>query len=113
MTVKTRLTQARTDNRNDDAPVVSDNLAVVLGALYDLNRHRDADTLAQKIVSVMPRAIACDTAIFARIEPAGPSFTFASWPSDRFAGVDHNDAARLHLQDHPLVAHLSARRNGA
>ena len=105
------LTRAGADSRRDDSPAVPDTLAAVLGALYDLNRHRDADTLAQKIVSVVPRAIVCDSAIFARIEPATRSFTFSSWPTDRFARVDHKDAVGLHLQDHPLVAHFRVRRN--
>jgi DNA-binding CsgD family transcriptional regulator len=102
---------AGADSRGGDSPALSETLTVVLGALYDLNRHRDADTLAQKIVTVVPRTITCDSAIFARIEPATLSFTFSSWPADRFAAVDHKDAARLHLQDHPLVAHFRVRRN--
>jgi hypothetical protein len=41
MTAKIRLTQAGADGLGDDSPAGSDTFAVVLGALYDLNRHRD------------------------------------------------------------------------
>ncbi len=88
-----------------------DAFAHVLDALYDLNRHRDAGTLAEAIVSVVPRAIACDSAVFARIDLAAQSFTFTAWPPDHFAGVEHNQAVRLHRRDHPLVSHFTARRD--
>jgi hypothetical protein len=97
--------------RGDAPGVAFEILAAVLDALYDLNRHRDANTLPETIVSVIPRAIACDSAVYARIEPATRSFTLSSWPPDRFAGVHHNEAFRLHVQHHPLVAHFATMRD--
>ena len=111
MNVTTRLTKPLGKQQGETPPQAFDNLAAVLGALYDLNRHRDANTLAQAIVSTVPRAIACDSAIFARIEPATQSFTFSAWPAGHFAGVDHNEVVRLHRQDHPMLAHFCARRD--
>ena len=94
MTATTRSTQAGTVHRGEISQQTFETLTAVLGALYDLNRHRDASTLADAIVSIVPHAIACDSAIFARLEPATRSFTFSSWPSGRFTHVDHNDALR-------------------
>jgi len=103
--------QTGNDDRGDDSPEVRDILAVVLDALYDLNRHRDANTLSQAIVSIIARIVPCESVMFARIEPAIRSFTLSSWPPDRFASVHHTDAVRLHVQHHPLVAHFSTRRD--
>lgn len=99
-------------NREDEPRArLSANLPLVLGALYDLNRHRDPATLGRTIVSVVARVIACDSAMLARIDPAAQSFTLACWPDDRFASVDHNDAWQLHRRDHPLVGHYAVRRD--
>ena len=87
--------------------VASAVLAAVVGALYDLHRHRDASTLSEKILAV----VLCDSALWVRVEPEKRSFTFAAWPADRFAAVDRKEAASLHLQDHPLVEHFSTRRD--
>src|SRR5574339_657566 len=88
-----------------------ERLAVMFGALYDLSRHRDAATLGQRIVQVVPRIVACDSAIFARIQPATRTFTFIAWPERSFEAIDHGDVTALHLQDHPVIAHFSARRD--
>lgn len=109
MTATTKVTQGIDQGETSQGPL--DTLTAVLGALYDINRHRDANTLAREIVSVVPRAIVCDSAIFARVEAATRSFTFSAWPAGQFADVDHNDAVKLHRQDHPLVAHFSVRRD--
>src|SRR6185295_10750464 len=109
MTATTKVTQGIDQGETSQGSL--DTLTAVLGALYDINRHRDANTLAREIVSVVPRAIACDSAIFARVEAATRSFTFSAWPTGQFADVDHNDAVKLHRQDHPLVAHFSVRRD--
>jgi len=101
MTATTKVTQGIDQGETSQGSL--DTLTAVLGALYDINRHRDANTLAREIVSVVPRAIACDSAIFARVEAATRSFTFSAWPTVQFADVDHNDAVRLHCQDHPLL----------
>jgi hypothetical protein len=91
--------------------VASAVLAAVVGALYDLHRHRDASTLSEKILAVVLRMIACDSALWARVGPERQSFTFAAWPADRFAAVDRKEAASPHLQDHPLVEQFSTRRD--
>ena len=111
MTVTTRATQSEKLQRGELSPEAFETLATVLGALYDLNRHRDSTTLAQTIVSAVPRAIACDSAIFARIDAASQSFTFSAWPVGHFAGIDHKEAVRLHRRDHPLLAHFATRRD--
>lgn len=80
MTAKTNPTPAVSALRDDAPGVAFDTLAAVLDALYDLNRLRDPNTLPQKIVSVIPRAIACDSAVYARIEPATRSFTLSPGP---------------------------------
>ena len=103
--------QSGTDHRHDDTPVERGNLQQTLDALYDLYRRCDSSTLGQTIVAAIPKAIACDSAAFVRIEPAVASFTLTSWPIDRFEGIDHNDAVALHVRDHPLVAHFSTRRD--
>jgi hypothetical protein len=103
--------QAAKDHRNDDSPEACSNLQQTLDALYDIYRRCDASTLGQTIVSAMPKAIACDSAVFVRIEPTAGSFTLTSWPIDRFDGIDHNNALALHVRDHPLVAHFSTRRD--
>lgn len=86
-------------------------LAAVSEALYDLNRHRAADTLPEKILSVVTRLIPCDSAVFIRIEPATTSFSFLSRPADIFAGLNHKEIAELHLRDHPFITHFSVRRD--
>lgn len=111
MTAQTKLTPADPATGDDASARESEALAAVLGALYDLGRHRDTHTLAQKIVSVVPRMIACDSAAFARIDPATRSFSLASWPDGAFAAVDQDEAVGLHRHDHPLVAHFSTRRD--
>lgn len=83
----------------------------LIGALYDLSRHRDAATLGQRIVTVVSRIVACDSAIFARIQPATRTFTFVAWPERSFDVIDHSEVIALHLRDHPLVAHFAARRD--
>jgi DNA-binding CsgD family transcriptional regulator len=83
----------------------------LFGALYDLSRHRDSATLGQRIVAVVPRIVACDSAVFARIQPATRTFTFVAWPERSFESIDHSEVIALHLQDHPLIAHFAARRD--
>jgi hypothetical protein len=78
--------------------VASAVLAAVVGAFYDLHRHRDASTLSEKILAVVPRMIACDSALWVRVEPERQSFSFAAWPADRFAAVDRKEAASLQAQ---------------
>jgi hypothetical protein len=89
MTVKTDPTPVGTDNLNGDSPKVYAAITAVVDALYDLHRHRDVGTLAEKILTVVPRMIACDSAAWVRIEPATQSFTFSAWPAGRFGGLDH------------------------
>lgn len=111
MSAQSRLVRAGTDGGSHGSPVRSDDLDTLLGALYDLNRHRDAGTLAEKIVAVVPRIVACDSAVFVRIDPRTRSFSFSAWPAGAFADIDHGEAVRLHQHDHPLVAHFAARRD--
>lgn len=86
-------------------------LEAVLEALYDLYRHRDINSLPARILSVVTNLIACDSALYIRTDPATTSFSLTSWPADAFASVDHSRVAELHLRDHPVVAHFSARRD--
>ena len=86
-------------------------LDAVLEALYDLYRHRDINSLPARILSVVTKLIACDSALHIRIEPATKSFSLTSWPADAFASMDHGRVAELHLRDHPVVAHFAARRD--
>jgi len=111
MTAQFKLTFADVAKRDDGAPPAAETLSSLLGALYDLNRHRDAHTLPRKIVSVAVRVIACDSAAFVRVDSATRSFSLVSWPDGAFAGIDQDDAFRLHRRDHPLVAHFSAARD--
>lgn len=108
MATRNRSVPAHTQ---EETPPALDVLGGILGALYDLNRHRDANTLAQKTVSVVPRIIACDSAIFARIEPSTRSCSIAAWPEGVFDAVDQDEAIRLHQHDHPLFAHFAVRRD--
>ena len=111
MTVEQKWKQADTKPRADALPADTSLLAAISEALYDLNRHRDANTLPEKILSVVSRLIACDSAVFIRIDPATTSFSLLSQPADAFAGLNHQEVAELHLRDHPLVTHFSVRRD--
>jgi len=86
-------------------------LEAVLEVLYDLYRHRDINSLPARILSAVTNLIACDSAWYIRIDPATTSFSLTSWPADVFAAVDHREVSELHLRDHPIVAHFSARRD--
>jgi DNA-binding CsgD family transcriptional regulator len=111
MKAKSRLTPAQSETPSRSLSGEIEILAGVLGPLYDISRHRNPDTLGQTIVSAVSQMIACDSAVFARIDPATRSFSFVAWPANRFISIDHAVAARLHLEDHPLVAHFAARRD--
>ncbi len=110
MSVSTHSMQ-ESEQRGALSQAAFDALAQILGALYDLNRHRNAGTLAETIVEVVPRAIVCDSAVFARIDPEAQSFTFTAWPAQRFSGLEHRQVLRLHRRDHPLVGHFAVRRD--
>lgn len=86
-------------------------LNAVSEALYDLNRHYDAKTLPQKVLSLIARLIRCDSAACVRIDPATSSFSLLSWPDNTFSALDHDEVARLHVREHPLVAHFLAQRD--
>jgi DNA-binding CsgD family transcriptional regulator len=86
-------------------------LETVLEALYDLYRHRDISSLPARILSAVTNLIACDSALYIRIDPATTSFSLTSWPANAFAAVDHREVSELHLRDHPIVAHFSAQRD--
>ena len=86
-------------------------LEAVLEALYDLYRHRDITSLPARILSAVTKLIACDSALYVRIDPATKSFSLTSSPADGFAALDHKQVAELHVRDHPIVAHFSTRRD--
>jgi DNA-binding CsgD family transcriptional regulator len=108
MSEKRSLTQV---GGGDTSRAGVDDLEVVMEVLYDLYRHRDINSLPARILSVVTKLIACDSALYVRIDPATKSFSLLSWPVDAFAALDHNVIADLHLRDHPVVAHFSAGRD--
>lgn len=87
------------------------SLDAVMDGLYDLHRHRSADTLPRAVLAALTRAIACDSAILVRIEPKIDAFTVTAIPPDAFANLDHRTVARLHRKDHPLLFHYAKRRD--
>lgn len=111
MTPEQNWQLANTKTRAGALPAETGLLAAISEALYDLNRHRDANTLPEKILSVVSRLIACDSAVFIRIDPATTSFSLSSLPAYAFAGLNHQEVAELHLRDHPLITHFSVRRD--
>jgi DNA-binding CsgD family transcriptional regulator len=86
-------------------------LSAVLSGLYDLYRHRDAGTFPVRVVAVVARALACDSAAYIRTDPARASFQVTGWPEGTFASLDHREAAELHAREHPLVAHYRDSRD--
>jgi DNA-binding CsgD family transcriptional regulator len=54
--------------------------------------------------------IGCDSALYLRVQPAG-AVDFTALPDDAFEGVDPREAAMLHAQHHPLVAHYRSSRD--
>ncbi len=86
-------------------------MGAVLGALYDLARHRDADSFPSQVAKALARIIDCDSVAYVRVEPEAGSLAISSWPEDAFAGLDHEAAFNLHASHHPLVAHYKASRN--
>lgn len=97
--------------RDVDPQDDSEVLAAFSDALYDLYRHAGPETLGQAVVAVIPRAIACDSAVFVHVEPTVRAFTLVSWPPDHFVDIDHNATFALHARDHPLVAHFLSKRD--
>jgi DNA-binding CsgD family transcriptional regulator len=88
-----------------------DLLESVSSALYDLNRHRDRNSLPEKILAVVSRLISCDSAMFVRIDAATKSFSLISQPAFAFAELNFEEVAELHVRDHPLIAHFASRRD--
>jgi len=87
------------------------DMGTVLAALYDLARHRDAESFPAQVACALGRIIDCDSVAYARIEPATGSFALSAWPEGAFDGLDHAAVVDLHLRDHPLVARYKASRN--
>jgi DNA-binding CsgD family transcriptional regulator len=87
------------------------NPAVILSALYDLYRHRDAATFPARLVAALGRCVACDTVAYVRVEPGASSFDLTAWPQDAFDHLDRHEAFALHARDHPLVNHFRNARD--
>ncbi|HWQ38012.1 MAG TPA: hypothetical protein VNM24_05265 [Burkholderiales bacterium] len=58
---------------------------VILSALYDLYRHRDAGTFPARLTTVLARVVACDTAAYVRIDPAAGAL--AKWVAEQLAEI--------------------------
>lgn len=86
-------------------------IGAMLGALYDLARHREAASFPAQVARALARIIECDSAAYVRVEPAAGSVAIGEWPEDAFAGLDHAQAIELHVRDHPFVARFRASRN--
>jgi DNA-binding CsgD family transcriptional regulator len=84
---------------------------VILSALYDLYRHRDATTFPARVVAALARCVVCDTAAYVRVEPGANSFELTTWPPDAFEDLDRHEAFALHVRDHPLVKHFRDARD--
>jgi len=95
----------------DRIPDGGDILGAALSALYDLCRHRDAGTFPTRVVAALGRIIACDSALYLRADAQSGAFELTSWPQAAFAYVDHREAATLHAQEHPLIAHYRVSRD--
>ncbi len=101
----------RNMNRATASQPSSRALAVILGALYDVARHRDAGTFPAEVALALGHALDCDSAAYVRIDADAGGLVISSWPETAFAGVDLVQVIALHAQDHPLVAHLKGSRN--
>ena len=86
-------------------------LGAALSALYDLYRHRDAGTFPARVVAVLARIIDCDSALYLRADAQSGAFELTPWPEGAFETLDHREAATLHAQDHPLIAHYRVSRD--
>lgn len=87
------------------------NPAVVLSALYDLYRHRDAATFAARIVAALAQCMVCDTVAYVRIASGANSFDLTAWPQGAFDDLDRHEAFGLHVRDHPVVSHFRDARD--
>jgi DNA-binding CsgD family transcriptional regulator len=105
------------NTKDKSAPAGGDDHAETVGfqratdVLYDLYRHRDLSSLPARILVVATRLVACDSALYVRIDSETRSFSLVSSPEDAFANLDHRMMAELHMRDHPLVRHFSTRRD--
>jgi DNA-binding CsgD family transcriptional regulator len=84
---------------------------VILSALYDLYRHRDATTFPARVVAALARCVVCDTVAYVRVDPGAKSFELTAWPQDAFDDMDRHEVFALHVRDHPLVKHFRDARD--
>ena len=84
---------------------------MILSALYDLYRHRDATTFPARVVAALARCVVCDTVAHVRVDPGAKSFELTAWPQDAFNDLDRHEAFALHVLDHPLVRHFRDARD--
>ena len=85
--------------------------SVILSALYDLYRHRDATTFPARVVAALARCVVCNTVAYVRVDPGAKSFELTAWPQDAFDDLDRHEAFALHLRDHSLVNHFRDARD--
>ena len=97
--------------RTDTVALPEDLFRRTMAAAYDLQRHGRLATFPEWLVHVATQAIACDSAVLVRIDPASGGFAIVSSPATAFAHVDGALAATLHARDHPFVAQCRRSRS--
>ena len=98
-------------NRVEGSPPAARSIAAILGGVHDLYRHRDASSFPARVVEVLGRVLACDTAMYLRVDPGGASFDLTCWPAAACAALDHREALELHVREHPVVGHFRHSRD--